>query len=367
MAIVDVSAWEPNKDPMPGPYRAWANKQDVPVHTGLYCRDVRAVETDTWDLTGERGALINLYGTEGVDDLHVHELTPGGETSFQKHLYEEIVYVMAGNGSTVIGEDEIVFEWEENALFFIPHNTPYKHINTSGDESARLVAQTSLPQYLNMIEDEEFIFDNKHTADLSEDFFSAESSVRTIFEDKYDDQGAAVWDANYIPDINTFDKLQGWSRLGNASVVFMPFPGSSARAHLAEMGPAGYKTAHRHQPGSHVFVVQGEGYSLTWPTGSDEKYRLDWTPGAVYPPPAYWYHTHFVLGDEPMRSLAMHPHRVGTLHVHGVFDAHDDINFIPYAEEDEEIRELYEEELAKEGRENKMPDECYEDPDYKFF
>ncbi|MDX1747810.1 MAG: cupin domain-containing protein, partial [Halobacteriales archaeon] len=126
------------EDPMPRDYRRFREEEGVPVHTGLSVEDVTELAVGHWDRTGQRGAYVNLYGTGGLNDLQVHELAPGSETSLQHHLFEEIVYVASGRGATVVGtgDDEVSFEWSAGSLFFLPPSTPYRHVNVAGDAPA---------------------------------------------------------------------------------------------------------------------------------------------------------------------------------------------------------------------------------------
>jgi hypothetical protein len=83
-------------------------------------------------------------------------------------------------------------------------------------------------------------------------------------------------------------------------------------------------------------------------------------------PPGGWYHQHFNTGSEPAGQFAVHSPRLGTLHDHAVFDAHDPFNIIDYVDEDPGVRELYRRELDERGLSFAMPEECYTDPDFDF-
>ena len=56
----------------------------------------------------------------------------------QRHLYEEVVYVSEGDGSTQIelpNGEKRSFEWGPTSLFAIPLNATYRHFNGSGHEA----------------------------------------------------------------------------------------------------------------------------------------------------------------------------------------------------------------------------------------
>src|SRR5207253_101846 len=90
-------------------------------------------------------------------------IPPGGKTAPQRHLYEEVVYVLAGRGSTSVeapSGERHSFEWHTGSLFAIPLNGSYRHFNGSGTEAARIVAVTDLPLILNVFRDQDFIWNN---------------------------------------------------------------------------------------------------------------------------------------------------------------------------------------------------------------
>lgn len=367
MAIIDIEDYKASfdDDVMPKEYREFRNEEGIPVHKGMYVNDVNELETGHWKRTGQRGAFINLYGTDGVDDLQIHELEPGGETSIQRHLYEELVYVSQGNGIAAIGEgdNETVFEWNQHSLFLIPYNTPYRYTNL-GDEPARLVSQTYLPQLLEMIKDRDLIFDcdqdvwNKYQ---DNDFYSAEGGLYEGGEESSRGGGGLIWEANFVPNVNTFEKLDTWQNQAGG-FAFFRMPKTSMFAHIGEFPVGEYKKAHKHGPGANVFILSGEGYSLLWDDDMNDKLKIDWGPGSIFAPPALWYHHHFNTGRDPARSFALHYPSIGTLREGGAFDPtkHE----IEYVDEDPEVREVYRAELEKNGLELQMPQECYTDPDY---
>lgn len=370
--IISAEEFEASReDNFPEPYREFRDAQGIPVHLGLHVEDVNQVETGYWEMTEQNAAFLNLYGSEGVNDLQVHELEPGGETTTVQHFYDELVYVSKGNGITIIGEEDnrTTFEWGEQSLFCIPHNVPYRHINGSDQEEARLVAETGLPLLMNMVTHQDYIFNSDFdfwNAMLNDDFYSSEGDLYQEV-DKYGNKNA-FWTANFVPDIKKFDKLEKrqWRGAGDRNVRF-PMPQCSMFAHVSEFSTGTYKQAHRHHPGAHVTTLSGEGYSLVWrESWDDTMVRLDWGPGSVFPPPALWFHQHFNTGSDPARYFALHGTRLGGLANSGLFTGKNPENQIGYVDEDPAIREMYESELEEKGLDSKMPDECYTNPDYEF-
>src|SRR5690349_11036417 len=87
-------------------YEQWQQHEGVPVVTGFYIEDLNTLELGPWARKGGSGAIVNLEGTGGVNDMHVVELKPGGASEPERHIYEEMVYVLSGRGSTQVWYDE---------------------------------------------------------------------------------------------------------------------------------------------------------------------------------------------------------------------------------------------------------------------
>lgn len=348
-------------------YDNFLAEENIPVHGGHYVQDAGEVEVGDWDRTGGRAAIIDLVGHEGLNDLHVHEIPAGSELKQMSTLYEEIVYVVSGRGATILGaetDNSVTFEWEKDALFFLPANVSHKHINQSGEEPARLVSDTNLPTLFRLFRDPDYIFTGgEEFAAVTKDAYSEDGELSVI-------SGVpAIWDANFVPDVSTFDQLVDYSLRGAGGTnVKFRFPAArSLRAHMSEFPVGTYKKAHKHGPGANVFVIKGEGYTLMWPPGGfEDRVRVDWQRGSLAVPPSDWYHQHFNLSSEPARYLALHRPNVLPSGPEPVFDSKHPKNFVEYADEDPRVREIFEQELKERGQKFRMPEECYTNPDYKF-
>jgi hypothetical protein len=347
------------------PYARWAERQPIPVVED-FAVDLLSVEVAQWDHTGVPSALVHVAGRGDWSNIIVSELPPGGETTPQRHLYEEVVYVLSGHGSTLIEDPagaQHVIEWGPRSLFGIPLNARYKHVNGTSallGEPARLASVTSLPVMLNALRDESFL----HHVDWDfKDRFGADGRFKGEGDFVNVAPGRHMWETNFVADLAEFE-LPTWAARGAGSrnLKFV-LTEATMHAHVSEMPVGTYKKGHRHHPDFHVFTVTGQGYSLLWYAGDQEFKRIDWRHGVVYAPADQQFHQHFNTAPTPSRYLAV---AFGGLrypfteerrqHFLGVDKSvSEGGRQIDYADEDPRIRALYEEELAKVGVTIAMP------------
>ena len=344
------------------PYRQWVGRQPIPVIED-FAVDLLAAETAPWDRLGARAALVHVAGRGDWSNIIVTELPPGTSTSPQRHLYEEIVYVLSGHGSTVVEDDaggQHDVAWGPRSLVGLPLNCRYRHVNGSGSEPARLASVTSLPVMLNVFHDEDFILG------VSWDFpgrFGDPGRFRGEGEFVGVAPGRHMWETNVVQDLAEFE-LPAWAARGAGSrnLKFV-LADSTMHAHVSEMSVGTYKKGHRHHPDFHVFTVTGHGYSLLWYEGDEDFTRIDWRHGVVYAPADQQFHQHFNTAASPSRYLALaygglrypftEERRQHFLGVDKSVSAGG--RQIDYADEDPRIRELYEKELSASGLTCAMP------------
>ena len=82
-------------------YLDWIAGEGVPIvqDYGIYLFDV---ETRIWPRFGIKGAACHCEGRGDFASMFLFEIPPGGSSTPQRHLYEEVVYVLEGTGSTQI-------------------------------------------------------------------------------------------------------------------------------------------------------------------------------------------------------------------------------------------------------------------------
>ena len=302
------------------------------------------------------GAYALCRGRGDFADMYVCEIPPGSRTSPQRHLYEAVVYVLSGRGSTTLDapEGKRSFEWREGSLFALPLNARYQHFNGSGQKPARFAAVTDLPLVFNVFRSESFIFENDAT--FPERFGDArynEGEGRLIPRAP----GRHIWETNFVPDLRTLELKRWDERGGGSSNIVFALADGTMHAHISEIPVGAYKKAHRHGADFHVFTVSGHGYSLYWHEGDPDFKRFDWKFGSVFTPTDMLFHQHFNTGGEPARYLAI---AFGGMRYPTVADKRKTFEGmdksvkaggrqIDYEDEDPRIRQIFENELRRRG------------------
>jgi len=334
------------------PYRRWVASEGLDVIDALYVADLNAVPLKPWARRGGRGVFINHDASRTSNDCYVCEIPPGGNLAPQRQLYEEMILVLAGHGSTDVWNDaggRASFEWGKGAIFGIPLNARHRHSNGSGSDPARFVAVTNLPSMMNVFEESAFIFDTPHDFtgrfNGENDYFAAEGAQKGL-----------LLDTNLVPDAVTVPLFDAEERGAGGHIRFQ-LAKASLGSHISEFPVGTYKKCHRHGPGAHVIILSGEGYSLMYPEGEPAQ-RFDWRAGTMIVPPNMWFHQHFNVGTVPARYLAFKHEGVAIRNAQGVPKAWISTRVggdqIDYADEAAELRAVFAEELARHGLESRM-------------
>lgn len=287
------------------PYDRWVerHREEMPVFEGILIQDVRAEKLYPWPALGNNiSGLYLRFSDYQLTDGRIIELPPAGKTESQRHFFEMDIYCISGSGYTIVqqeGKAEQRIDWQERALFSIPLNVRYVHINESS-APARILAVSSFPLMMNVFDNERVIFENSFQMteryNGESDYFQKEVRKSDGFTD-----------ANYIADALAFETVQQLYRREGASSMRWHIGGNRALStHVAEMIPRIFKKAHRHSSDAFILILSGEGYSVIWSEGRfAERRRIDWQEGTLFVPPIYWFHQHFNPGDTPARYLAI--------------------------------------------------------------
>ncbi len=338
------------------PYERWKESEGLPTIRGYFIKNLLDVDLTPWKSGGDGLAtFVNLEGTGGFNDTYICEIAPGKSLKPHRHLFEETIYILKGQGATSVWLDEKrkqTFEWQEGSYFAMPMNSWHEHFNVSGREPVRFVAMTSAPRVLDTFNSWEFVFDNPF---VFRDRFTGDDNY---FQTKDRIANQSRWETNFVPDVrSTFMVGGGETRgKGTKSTVFC-LVNNTMRSHSSSWPVGTYKKAHRHGPGIHIVILRGQGYSLMWLEGQPVE-RIDWQPGSMFVPPEGWFHQHFNTGNEPVLFLAIgwgsdKPKPGGKAYVYkSVKEGGDQIE---YEDEDPNIHRDFEAALAKAGAKCEMP------------
>jgi len=369
-------------------YKRWMKAQDIPIHTGYIVRDARVIERRPWAMTGTPAAFIDLQGMEGFSGMQVIEIPPGGATKPMKHLFQTLICVLEGSGSTQIWCDEnsnqkAHFEWNKFSLFSPPLNFSYRIFNASGTEPAILLSVSDSPMIMDLFHNHDFVFNNpfvfrdRYSPD-DEQFFSREN--RNLRGGK-----VMVWETNLINNVfdATVDSFEG--KGSGVKLTIFDMASNSFAGHLVEWPVGKYHKSHHHQGGAILLITRSEGYTLMWPQElgirpykngfSNQIVEVEWGPYSVFSPPTKWFHQHFNVGPETARQLAFRPggsskNATGYRHagsrvidgVPGVLVSYRQGGaMIDYEDEDPQIRADFERHLKKTGVKCEMPAVQYHD------
>jgi len=368
--MVDLLQTDIDKKFLLDPFGEWVDNEGLPRIGGLGV-DLKQVETKPWARIDAKGASVELEGRGDFISIFVIDLEPGGKTAPQQHLYEEVIYVISGHGSTMVEDAEgnkHTFEWGPKSLFALPLNAKYQHFNGSGSDPARLSSTNSLCIMLNLFHNDAFVFENNYRFPEREgaaNYFSGEGEFIAI------KPGRNMWETNFVPDLSAFE-LKAWSArgAGSSNMKFILADGTM-HTHSSEMSVGTYKKGHRHGADFHVFCVHGSGYSLLWYDMDEKIERVDWEHGMVFAPPDGMFHQHFNTSPKPARYLAI---ALGSMRYPFVeskrklFGGGVDTsveqggNQVEYENQDPRIHEIYLSELEKTGVESNMGEIIDETP-----
>ena len=185
------------------PYDDYMEAQGIPIYRGIGVRRVQDMPLKRWNRMGGNGTFIQLYGTEGKWGCYVIEVPGAGALNPERHMYEEIMVVVDGRGTTEIWTDDQkkphVFEWQQGSMFSIPLNCWHRIVNAASSPALILVASTA-PNVMNLYRDTDWIFNCPATFparfDGSQDFFKPKDDITP---DPL--RGLAMRKSNLIPDI----------------------------------------------------------------------------------------------------------------------------------------------------------------------
>lgn len=348
------------------PYRQWLAQEGIPVYEGHAIADLKKLELKPSKRLGVPAAYVFLEGTGAIVDALVWEVPVGQATHPERHIFEEQVLVLSGEGETLVwqsnGKKQAVV-WRKGSVFAPPLNAWHQHVN-KGKEAAKLVAITGAPLLFDIFRDPDFIYDHNH------DFGKRYSGQTNYFDPEIskdyppaDDHALSI--VNLVRNAFTVELFSSGQGVGDQCRHYV-LSDNSMGAHIEEFPVGTYERAHRHGAGASVILLDGTGYTIMWPKElgtrpyaegkGDKVLKLDWQEGSLIVPPDQWYHQHFNTGKTMARFI-----KLGTPIGNRVYRVTSKIfdnqsgHLIKYADEDPGIREMFADKLKKNGASLQMP------------
>jgi quercetin dioxygenase-like cupin family protein len=374
-------------------YDRFMDEEGVPIYRGIGAKSVANLPMVPWKRLGGRGTYIQLYGTEGLWGMYAVEVPGAGALNTERHLYEKVVLVLEGRGSTEVWQEgqpkRHVFEWQKGSLFSIPLNAFHRVVNASS-APALILCGTSAPNVMNLIDNRDFVFNCPHA--FTERFSGGDDFFKPNDDIEPDPvRGLAMRRTNFIPDILNAELPLDNRRSPGYRRMEPMMAGNRFYQFIGQYETGRYSKAHKHHSTAVLICLKGRGYTYTWHEslgltpwrdGCSEKVgRQDYDYGGIVsaaPMAGDWYHQHFGVAKEGLRVLAWHgPNNHPALKAGRPGEAMKDIwamdvskggAAIPYHMEDPHLRYEYEAALAKEGAKSRMDAALYEEaaPDAGF-
>src|SRR5258705_2133014 len=340
------------------PYTRFIKAEGLEIIPALYVRNLRTVDLKPWARRGGNAVFVNHDASRVSNDSYVMEIPAGKKLEPHRQLFEEMILILEGRGSTTVWNNEgkrITFEWKAGSLFAIPLNAWHQHFNGSGTQAARYVGVTNAPPVVNLYEDLDFLFncdhDFKNRFNGEPDYFSAKGEQRGL-----------LLQTNFVAESINLPPISAKERGSGGGLIRVSMAQGSVNSHISQFPVGTYKKGHAHGPGAYVIILSGEGFSLMWPEGEEPK-RYEWQEGTLIVPPNMWFHQHFNTGTTPARYLAFKSEGVAIRNAQGVHKAWISKRLggdqIDYADESSQVRQMFADALGRHGLKSRM-DEAYQ-------
>lgn len=263
---------------MVDPYLNWVKAEGVPVAQGA-ALDLFALATKPWARFGMKGAICHLEGRCDYLTAFLFELAPGESSEPSRHVYEDIFYVLEGNGETDVTLSDGTnhrFAWGPKSLFAVPVNATARH-HATGSGRVLFVALNDMRYLMGLYRNEGFLFANT-----------------SPMHSRQKEAMAAGLTAN-----------PATCAMQTGEQSPLPLATLSVAADLTALQPKTSTLARRQMQGRHVLGIDGAGFTLSFASNTSEVTRTEWRHGIIAGLGAMRYHQHFNDGADPARVLSI--------------------------------------------------------------
>jgi len=252
-------------------------------------------------LDEDLGVATARIGAGRLDqvDATIIEIPPGGKLPPVRHLAEEIIYIISGQGHTnlwVPSDDKVHrYKWGPGDLLSPSLNAWHQHFNTSTDEPVRYISITTTPLTRNLFHDPDFITSSNFV-------FADRWEYATTQQPEYTPEGGfessevvRMRVGHLLPDLP--DRKLRQRRKGAWGITILP-EGDLAGNHVLEMEVREKdgeeftdQEAHLHRhPWEVIYIVlDGKGFSYMQRDGEPLR-KVHWQEGDLFIAGANEYH-----------------------------------------------------------------------------
>ena len=230
-------------------------------------------------------------------DVAIVEIPAGGQLPVHRHLAEEMVYIISGQGSTTIwnqanGKKE-KYNWKEGDYLSPTLNAWHQHANASTSAPSRILLITSTPLIKNLFKSDALVTSVDYS--FQERWEKSLAQKPEYFGDVQEGADAVRMKVGHLlPDLPG-RKLEE-RRKGVLGITITP-EGDMAQNHIMEMEVREYLNSEENSPGHRhawetvYFIIGGDGFAMLGRQGEPER-RLDWKSGDLFVVEANEYHLH---------------------------------------------------------------------------
>src|SRR3954464_3322781 len=249
------------------PYDKFMENEGIPVYRGIGVKRCQDLPLKPWKRLGGNGSFIQLYGTEGLWGMYVAQIPGAGALNVEKHMYEKVVLILEGRGTTEVWQDgqakRHTFEWAKGSMFTIPLNASHRFINASS-QPALMLCGTSAPNVMNLLDNMDFIFNCPYAFtdrySSSDDFFKPNDDISP---DPI--RGLAMRKTNIIPDVINAELPLDNRRSPGYRRMEPQMAKNRFYTWIGEHETGRYSKAHKHASAAVLICLKGKGYTYTWP------------------------------------------------------------------------------------------------------
>ncbi|HEY8692395.1 MAG TPA: cupin domain-containing protein [Chloroflexota bacterium] len=361
-------------------YDRFMEQEGLPVHRAVIgVDDLTKLPRELWARTGARATFVQLEGTfQSQRGIYVAEIPAAGQLKPEKHLYEEELFILEGQGVAEVWQGngkKLTFEWGEGSVFAFPKNT-WHCLYNGANRPAIFMAVTTAPEVMNSMKDIDFVFNSDYQfndLNAAGDRYFSDPGERTV-EGSY---RGVIWHTNLIPDSRKalLDDLE--RKVAGGQLTGYRMGDEFPHGHISQWPVGRYHKAHYHGPGAILLGLDGEGYVLAWPSAlgphpyqdghGEEVKKVNWSRNSIYSPPNAYFHQHLNTGPGPAKHIAVYGAKL-PMGVYALDDGDGFVGYVSYREggtlieyedEDPQIRRNFEQELRSKGIECAMPAVAY--------